>query len=189
MKESKMKFPLDIQCFAESTPPAEPNEPNEPTETIEKTVAKTTFDKTASELAEYKRKYKAQLTADEQAKIERDEKDARIKELESTLTKSKLSTGLLGKGFSEKEVASITDKIVEGNFDELIVELGNARISAISNLQKEVDRLQLEATKLPAEGDNGSGGEVSRTDFAKMSIDERQTLKNDNPELYASLRG
>lgn len=184
----KLKYPFDIQLFAEggnegsdgsaveggSEPTAEP-----------KSVSKDQFDKVAKELGELKKKMKDQMTAEEKWKLDLEEKENKIKELERETNKSNLKSNLLGQGYSKKEVDSIAEKIMSGDIEGIAKELGNARKNAVSELEAQIAQLKLDSTPRP----DGATDPKPKTlaDFAKMTLDERTQLKASDPELYAQL--
>lgn len=153
------------------------------TEPITQTVSKDTFDKTAKELADYKKKWKATLDDAEQARIEKEEKEEQLKELMKENSKMKLQTSLATTGLDEKFISKIADSAVDGDFDGLANAVKKALEAKVDMLQKEVDRLQLEATQRPND-EGGTGGKETKIDYKNMSISELQALYEKSPELF-----
>lgn len=83
--------------------------------TLPESVAKATFDKTASELADAKKKLKEKLTADEQAKADQDA----IKQQLDTLTKEnsrfKFEKEFLASGYDAKTAAGLAEAMAGGD--------------------------------------------------------------------------
>lgn len=150
----------------------------------EKTVSKTQFDKVSSELAYLKKQIREKNTAEENARIEQEEKDLRIKDLELQVKKSSFVSGLSKGGYSEQEVTKISELLTNGDEEGLIKALTNARKDAIKELEQEVERLKLEATERPAHGSNDDGQEVTKEEFEKMTYIKKVEFKNKYPDLY-----
>lgn len=182
MKDLKNAFPLNIQLFAD---PAESDPIQDPAEPAEKVVSKAVFDKTASELADYKRKYNATLDETEKARIEKEEKEAELAELKKENSKMKLLTSLAVIGLDEKLTSKIADSAIEGDYESLASAIKKATEAKTSALQAKIDELELEATQRPAQ--NSATGETEpKIDYAKMSVSELQALYEKSPELFAN---
>ena len=86
-------------------------------------IQKSTFDKTASELAEAKRQLKAKMTEDEQKEAERIAADAAIKAELDALRKetatSKNKAKFLGLGYDEK-LAAETARLCDGDMERFL---------------------------------------------------------------------
>lgn len=122
---------------------------------------------------------------------EKAEKDARIQELEEMLrdrdianNKSELKSVLSARGLSAEfaDIITITDDIEESQ----------AKIDVLDKLFKAAVRTEVEK-RLAGNAPRGNGGsvntEMSKEDARKMSMAQRQNLKNTNPELYNKLFG
>lgn len=155
------------------------------TESTEQTVSKGVYDKTAKELADYKRKWKATLDDAEQARIEKEEKEEQLKELQKENSKMKLLTSLAVIGLDEKLTSKIADSAIEGDYESLASAIKKATEAKTSALQAKIDELELEATQRPAQ--NSATGETEpKVDYAKMSVSELQALYEKSPELFAN---
>lgn len=185
----KLRFLLDIQCFAESGDGGDDgagaggNDPQEP-----QMVPKTQFDRLSTELANLKKTLKAKQTDEEKFAQEQEEKNQKIKELEDFQRKSVLSTNLLKGGVGEKDVDSIADAFLEGDSEKIAKAFNTALKNIIKAKDDEIAQLKLNGIDKPSGGGNG-GTEVNAESFAKMTLDERIALKLKDPELYKQLSG
>ena len=156
-------------------------------ESTEKTVSKALFDKQASELANYKKQLKARMTAEEQAKIEMQEKENEINSLKAFKRSSELTTGLIG-SLGAEHSKSISDAIVGGETESIITAINEAFNKLLKAKDDEIANLKLDAMNQGSNGSNSGSENVTVADFRKMSIDERIALKNQNPSLFEKLR-
>ena len=178
-----LKFPLDIQYFAEGDPkPPEIKEPETP-EPETKTVSKVQFDKAASELAETKKKLKAleekHLTEEERRQLENQEKEAEIEMLKAEIAKEKVLATLTAKGIDPKKAQEIADK---GTSVEVALEIASLFAETSETHKREIEQAKLDNMTKP----NGGGEDkpATKTDFRKMSLDERAELKRSDRVLY-----
>lgn len=136
----------------------------------------------------------AKLT--ELTKALEDEKQGRAKDLENAERKERISTFLADKKFvnaitEESIKKTMFDKLGDGSsngvgLDEIFESLttdkdGNLIPNILVAEEEEKDTKPQFTTK-------GSGGNGGKLDLKAMSYDERVKLKNENPELYASLK-
>lgn len=184
MKESKLKFLLDIQLFADpaepSDVPVEPTEPSEPQEPVEQTVSKKVLDKALSDLAQAKKDLKAKMTDEEAQALALAEKETELQTLRNENKKSKMVAGLSKAGIDEKSINKISDMAIEGDTENLVLAINEAFAANKVELEKELNLLRLESTKRPTPG--GNGDTTIKKDISKMSLDELQELVNENPE-------
>lgn len=146
-----------------------------------------------SALKTQQKKYEKQLSLsklDDEAR-EKAEKDARIQELEEMLrdrdianNKSELKSVLSARGLSAEfaDIITITDDIEESQ----------AKIDVLDKLFKAAVRAEVEK-RLAGNAPRGNGGsvntEMTKEEARKMSMAQRQHLKNTNPEQYNKLFG
>lgn len=185
IKEQTTRFTLDIQLFAETGDPAsgsEPPEGNGDDQEPPATVSKELFDKTSKELASLKKALKAKQTDEERFAAEKEEREARIKELEDFQRKSTLSTSLLKGGVGEKDVDAIADAFIENDPSKVAEAFNKALLNLVNAKDAEIAQLKLNSIEKPS-GANGNT-EVTAESFAKMTVDERIELKIKDPELY-----
>lgn len=122
---------------------------------------------------------------------EKAEKDARIQELEEMLrerdianNKSELKSVLSARGLSAEfaDIITITDDIEESQ----------SKIDVLDKLFKAAVRAEVEK-RLAGNAPRGNGGsvntEMTKDEARKMTMAQRQNLKNTNPEMYSKLFG
>ena len=146
-------------------------------------VKKEVFDRTASELAEYKRKLREKMSEEERKEAERQEAEAALKaELESlrkeaAITKNKAKFLSLG---NEEELAEDTARaMADGDFEKVFA---NQAIH-LENIKKAAIAAALANDPKPPAG-GGGGAEITKEQFDAMSYSERLKLFNEQPEIY-----
>jgi hypothetical protein len=193
----------NLQFFAEEGAEHQENEPEkkEPTkvEQQEKKEPETTdmqellnriatlerkADKASAEAADYKKKWKESLSSQEQASIEKAEKEAEREEKFNQLLRensiNKLEKTYLGLGYLAEEA----EKMAAAEFD--------GDLETKTKIMREVDarkkkEFEAEFLKSRPEINAGAGGEspnVSKEAFEKMGYLERVEFKNKYPETY-----
>lgn len=193
----------NLQFFAEEGAEHQKNEPEkkEPTkvEQQEKKEPETTdmqellnriatlerkADKASAEAADYKKKWKDSLSSQEQASIEKAEKEAEREEKFNQLLRensiNKLEKTYLGLGYLAEEA----EKMAAAEFD--------GDLETKTKIMREVDarkKKEFEAEFLKSRPDinAGAGGEspnISKEAFEKMGYLERVDFKHKYPETY-----
>ena len=193
----------NLQFFAEEGAEHQENEPEkkEPTkvEQQEKKEPETTdmqellnriatlerkADKASAEAADYKKKWKESLSSQEQASIEKAEKEAEREEKFNQLLRensiNKLEKTYLGLGYLAEEA----EKMAAAEFD--------GDLETKTKIMREVDarkKKEFEAEFLKSRPDinAGAGGEspnISKEAFEKMGYLERVDFKHKYPETY-----
>ena len=151
-------------------------------------IQKSTFDKTASELAEAKRQLKARMSEDEQKEAERIAADAAIKAELDALRKetatSKNKAKFLGLGYDEKLAAETATALADGDMDKVFA---NQQIH-IENVKKAERAASLAGDQKPPAGGGGATG-TTKEQFDAMGYSERLKLHNEQPELYKQFTG
>lgn len=172
---------LNLQLFAE--PGGEGGGDVQPVEAM---ISKKEYDKVASELAKMK---KERLSDDEKIKLEMEEKDTKIAELEKTVTKSTLKSGLATSGLDGKAIDLITNAIIDGDVNDVVKSLNKVLKELNDKHSQEIEAIKLDSTPRPGEGSNGEleNSNITRENFIKMSYIEKLELKKKNPELYNQL--
>lgn len=162
---------------------AEPRGDGEDPQTTEPMISKKEYDKVASELSKLK---KERLSDDEKVKLEMEEKDSRIAELEKTVTKSTLKSGLAISGLDEKSIDLITSAIIDGDVNNVVKSLNKVLKELNDKHNQEIEAIKLDLTPRPGEGSNGGASDdsITKEDFDKMSYTEKLALKEKNLELY-----
>ena len=150
-------------------------------------VAKSAFDKTASELAAAKKSIREKMTEDE-AKAAKDAEDraaleARVKELEHERAVNGYMAAYTAMGYDEKLAKASAEALATGDH-KTVFENQKAFYAA---KEKELRAEILKSTPTPDAGAPTSG--VTQKEFDSMGYKERVALFNENPELYNQLNG
>jgi len=146
-------------------------------------VKKEVFDRTASELAEYKRKLKEKMSEEERKEAERQEAEAALKaELESlrkevAITKNKAK--FLSLGYDEKLAEDTARAMADGDFEKVFA---NQAIH-LENVKKAAIAAALANDPKPPAG-GGGGAEITKEQFDAMGYSDRLKLFNEQPETY-----
>jgi hypothetical protein len=157
-------------------------------------VAKTTFDKTASDLATAKKQLREKMTEDEAQKArEAEEKaaadartaelEARVQELENEKAVSGYVNSYLAMGYDEKLAKSSAEALAKGDTETVFK---NQKAFAESR-EKALKAELLKETPPPAGGGSSKG--MTLEQFRKMSPQERHDFSIKNPEEYKNLYG
>jgi hypothetical protein len=142
---------------------------------------KSNFDKTSSEVADYKRKERERMTEDEKRNAENAERETYYKELERKLAMKDYADEL-----SDIADAKVRDNIVSLFADGKIVEA----LKAFKDFRAK-DRVEMEKKIKPellqpnpqANPQTKVGG-LTKEQFDAMGVQERTKLYNEQPELY-----
>lgn len=146
-------------------------------------VKKEVFDRTASELAEYKRKLREKMSEEERKEAERQEAEAALKaELESlrkeaAITKNKAK--FLSLGYDEKLAEDTARALADGDFEKVFA---NQAIH-LENVKKAAIAAALANEPKPPAG-GGGGAEITKEQFDAMGYSDRLKLFNEQPEIY-----
>ena len=150
-------------------------------------VAKSAFDKTASELAAAKKSIREKMTEDEaKAAKEAEERTAlenRVKELEHERAVNGYMAAYTAMGYDEKLAKASAEALATGD-TKTVFENQKAFYAA---KEKELRAEILKSTPAPDAGAPTSG--VTKEAFDAMGYKERAALFNENPELYNQLNG
>lgn len=152
-------------------------------------VDKTVYDKTASELAEAKRKLKEKeaegLSAEQQLQQQLEERESTIKDLQRDLLRTTAHERLAKLEISDTSyIDSLIDsdviisrEILQGFLDGFEGTISSVKKSTEKNIRADVTK----NTPKPPTGD----GEISPKErFDKMSISEKMEFATTNPEEY-----
>ena len=150
-------------------------------------VAKSAFDKAASELAAAKKSIREKMTEDEaKAAKEAEERatlEARVKELEHERAVNGYMAAYTAMGYDEKLAKASAEALAKGD-TQTVFENQKAFYAAKEKaLRAEI----LKSTPAPDAGAPTSG--VTKEAFDAMGYKERAALFNENPELYNQLNG
>lgn len=155
-------------------------------------VRKSERDKAASEAAEYKRKLREKMTEDEAkaaqdaeeratAEAELKEALARVKELEHEKTVGTYVTSYLAMGYDEKMAKSSAEALAKGDTETVF-----KNQKAFAEAKEKALRAELlKQTPSPAAGNDGGG--MTKKDFSKLTLDEKQAFATENPDEYKAM--
>lgn len=155
-------------------------------------VAKSVFDRKASEAADLNKQLKARMGEDElkaaqaaeekaAAEAELNAALARVKELETEKTVGTYINSYLAMGYDEKMAKSSAEALAKGDTETVF-----KNQKAFAEAQEKALRAELlKQTPSPAAG-NDDGG-MSKKDFSKMSLDEKQAFATENPDEYKAM--
>lgn len=161
-------------------------EVDEPQIDMSKFVSKELFDKSASEIANYKKQLRANMSeAEQKALADAEEKKAmqdRIAQLENEKAIAENSKGLVAIGYDDKTANEVATAFMKGDFNAVI----QAQAKFVDAQKKSVIASAVKDTP-PPPTDNGNGNVITKEQFKKMSLDEQMKVYNDTPELYKEL--
>lgn len=146
-------------------------------------VSKATFDKTASDLSATKKQLR-EKQSDEEAKAQKDAEEkaaliARVEELEREKAVSGYVSAYVSMGYDEKLARSSAEALAKGDTATVFANQRTHNENREKTLRAEI----LKETPPPA---GGTGGDMKKEDFAKLSLAEKQKFATENPEVYAS---
>lgn len=148
-------------------------------------VPKATFDKTASEAANYKKQLREKQTeAEAKAETEAEERAAliaRVEELEREKMINAYTNSYLAMGYDEKMAKSSAEALQKGDMETVFAIQKNHTQNREKTLRTEL----LQQTPTPPAGAAPAG--MKKEDFQKLSLVEKQKFANENPEEYANL--
>lgn len=147
-------------------------------------VLKTTFDKTASDLAAAKKSLKERMTEEEAQKAKEAEERAallaRLEELEREKSVNGYVSSYLAMGYDEKMARSSAEALVAGDMAKVF----EIQKNHAANREKALRTELLKQTPPPPAGTTQTG--MKKEDFQKLSLLEKQKFATENPETYAS---
>ncbi len=150
-------------------------------------VAKSVFDKKASEAADLSKRLKEKMTEDELAKAKADEDlalmKAELEELRTEKVVNEYATKLLEIGYDSKTAQTTAKAMVSGEMD--VVFKNHAKF--VAEREKTLRAEILKDTPKPPAGDGTKV--ITREDVHKMSLSERAEFANENPDKFKELYG
>lgn len=145
-------------------------------------VAKAVFDKKASEAADLNRQLRSKMTEEEQSKAEQAEAmkamQAELESLRAEKAVSEFTSQFLGLGYGEELAKSTATALHKGDMQTLFK--NHAKFTA--DREKALKAELLRATPVPPAGDGPKG--MSKADFQKLSLAEKNKFASENPEQY-----
>lgn len=149
-------------------------------------VSKATFDKTASEVAEWKRKHNALLTEEEQKKQEAAEEleslRNKVAEMEKAQRISEHKAQYIALGYDEALAADTAQAMSDGNLTKVFAN----HKKFLEAHDKAYKAQLLNSTPTPPAG-GGSGDIMTLEKFRTLSPQERLEYSVKNPEDYKKL--
>ncbi len=150
-------------------------------------VAKSTFDKKASEAAELSKQLKSRMTQDEQAAAQQAETMAALQaELESLRADKAISeytAQFLAIGYEEKLAKNTAAALHEGDMAAMF----KNHALFVAEREKTMKAELLKSTPTPPAGDGDKG--ASKEDLKKMNLAEITKFARENPERYTEIYG
>lgn len=150
-------------------------------------VKKDVYDRTASEVAEWKKKYKDTLSEKERAEMEAKEQAERaekeLNELRAEKTKAGYKAELLANGYSDELATDTAEAMLAGDMAKVFA---NQKVFKES-IEAELKKSLIEGTPKPPTGSGSK--DITKEQFKSMSYAERAELFNSNKELYDELNG
>jgi len=160
--------------------------------TLPKSVSKEVFDRTASELARYKRELKElqekNMTAEEKLKLELEKAAEAQAKYAKELSKLRATEIFVTAGLSEEDYTPLIDIVVSED-EELTKVRAKSMVDVIASQKKAVEKTVkaelLKGTPKPVVGDPDRG--MTAEQFRKLSLMDKQRFARENPELYQSI--
>ena len=145
-------------------------------------VAKSVFDKKASEAADLSKKLKSYMTEEEAKAAKAAEEHAallaRVEQLEHEKAVSTYTAAYVAMGYESKLAAATAEAMAKGDTETV---LKNQKVH-LENREKALRTELLKQTPRPAAG--GTDTAMKKADFMKMSLAEKQKFATENPEQY-----
>lgn len=151
-------------------------------------VPKSVFDKTASEVASYKKQLR-EKQSDEEAKAAKEAEEkaelvARLEQLEHEKAVNEYEKSYLALGYDEKTAKSSAEALVKG---DMAIVFANQK-NHIETREKSLRSELLDQTP-PPPGGGGDGGTMTIEKLRAMSPKERYEFSQKNPDEYKTLYG
>lgn len=150
-------------------------------------VKKEAFDKTASELAEMKRKHNALLSEDERNKQATEEELTTLRAKVEAMEKEKLvathKAEFLALGYDESLAEASAKALVDGDTAKVFANQKEFLKAHDKYIKAEI----LGNTPKPPAGEGGSTKEMTLEKFRKLSPQERHDFSVNHPEEYKEL--
>lgn len=160
--------------------------------TLPKSVDKKVFDKTASELADYKRQLRElqeqNLTAEEKLKLELEKAAEAQTQYAVELSKLRATEIFVTSGLTEDDYKSLLDIVVTAD-EESTKARAKSMVDLIASQKKATEKAVkaelLKGTPKPVVGDPDQG--MTLEQFQKLSLMDKQKIANENPEFYKTI--
>ena len=150
-------------------------------------VAKSVFDKKASEAADLSKQLKSRMTQDEQAAAQQAEAlasmQAELESLRADKAISEFTAQFLAIGYDEKLAKSTAAALHKGDMAAMF----KNHAQFVAEHDKAMKAELLKGTPTPPAGDGDKG--LTKEDLMKMNLAERAKFAAENPERYKELYG
>ena len=150
-------------------------------------VAKSVFDKKASEAADLSKQLKSRMSQDEQAAAQQAEAleamRAELEALRADKAISEYTAQFLAIGYDEKLAKSTAAALHKGDMTVMF----KNHAAFVADRDKAMKAELLKGTPTPPAGDGDKG--ASKEDFKKMTLAEKQKFAQENPERYKEFYG
>lgn len=150
-------------------------------------VAKSVFDKKASEAADLSKQLKSRMTQDEQAAAQQAEAlaamQSELESLRADKAKSEYTAQFLAIGYEEKLAKSTAEALHKGDMATMF----KNHALFVAERDKVMKAELLKSTPTPPAGDGNKG--VTKDDFSKMNLAERAVFAKENPEQFKEFYG
>jgi hypothetical protein len=160
----------------------------EPKIDMSKFVSKETFDKAASEAANYKKQARATMSEAEQKALADAERLAEITAERDRLLADKTiaenTSGLVAIGYDEKTAKEVATAFMNGDFATVI----QAQAKFVDAQKKSVVVEKVKETPIPPT-DNDGGVVMTKEKLRAMSPAERFKFSQENPDEYKKIYG
>lgn len=148
-------------------------------------VTKATFDKTASELSEAKKKLTENLSEAEKKELEKQQEfedlKNKIAELEAEKKKSELVSKYIANGYSSELAEETATAFIDGDTDTVF-----ANQAKFLKLHDEAYKAEL-MKNTPTPPNGGGNKTITKEDLRKMSASERYAFSQENPDAYKEI--
>lgn len=148
-------------------------------------VKKDLLDKANSEAASYKKQLREKMSQDEQMAAQQAEEMAAVKAELETLRQEKAVTDLtkrwMGIGYSEELATDTAKASAAGDMDTVF----KNHAKFLAEREKALKSELLKNTPTPPAGDGDK--KITKEDFSKMTLAEKQKFATENPEAYREI--
>ena len=150
-------------------------------------VKKEVFDKTASDLADYKKQLREKMSADEiKAKEDAEKQEKLQSDYDALLRKVALSENkakLLGLGYEDKLATETAEAMIDGNLDKVFAN----QKKHLESVEKKIREEVLHDTPKPEGGT--SSDSMTKEKLRGMTANERYEYSQAHPDEYKKIYG
>lgn len=143
------------------------------------------IDRTSSEAADYKRKYREKLSEEEAAAETQRERDEYVRGLEKQIKTNDAFKRYTDLGMNTELAMQTAQFDVDGDTENVFKNMKTFQSSLL-----DAEKAKWLGGRKEIHADNHeSADEITAEDFSKMSYKQRVELANKNPDLYKKLKG